>query len=221
MTQTFRQRLIVVVSASILSVMLMSCGGPTAKTHAVFGGNGAPQYRSTTTKPGAPSSSTTTSSRPPGGAPQSPMLAYQVGTPNWVARKFVYAEQSLNYTDLVAPNGFATWAVNIKPYCTPSYYAPIAAAQRAAIANNDAVRNGNGPQQLIANKESMYPNITDSAIISDAGYGPTHEWVQVTYYMTTSIGWQQSTGPTQVEQLYLIKLNGKWLVDKENASPVN
>lgn len=199
--------------ALVGGVALAACGNPSAKPH-VPGGNNAPVATH-------PTSTSTTTTAPPGGAQQSSNLLTVPGTPENVAYKFVLSQNEILYTNLFAPNGFAQWAVNIRPDCTTSYYATVAAAQRAAIAAGNTGPNSPYAKHLIAQQEEQTANVLDDARIDEAGYTPTREWVQVTYTITTAKGYgPQTVSSPQVEQLLMEKVNGSWLVAKVAGTPV-
>jgi hypothetical protein len=204
--------LVVGTVAVIGGVSLAACGSPSAKPH-VPGGNNAPVATHPT--------STSTTTAPPGGAQQTGNLLTVPGTPENIAYKFVFYSNEVNYADLFAPNGFAQWAVNIKPYCTPAYYATVAAAQRAAIAAGNTGPNSSYAKHLIAEQETLGANVLDDARIDEAGYTSTQEWIQVTYTITTARGYgPQDVSPPQVEQLLMEKVSGAWFVAKVAATPV-
>ena len=139
----------------------------------------------------------------------------------WVAAQYVKGAYSLNWSHLFAKsNQYAEWAMMVKPYVTASLWHSIAADQQASIKQHGG--NGSPVTRWVLLHRMDYVTILHSGVMAQAGVTPTSEVTQVTFVIhKTGLDFPvEETGPVEVVQFEMYKVDGKWLIAKQYASPV-
>jgi hypothetical protein len=190
----------------LAAVLLASCG--SAKS--VNGGNGGIYRHATPSK--------TTTRKPQSKPPKTVTSGYDSAP--WVASQYVSAEYGLNWQHLTSKRThFAEWSMLAKKYATSALWSTISASQEASLKQGG---NGSPIPHWVSVHRMEYVDVLHSGVMAQAGVTPTSEIVQVTFAIQkTGLDLpQETTGATQVVQLGMQKVSGKWLVAKQYAYPV-
>jgi hypothetical protein len=197
-----------------LAVTPSACGG-VGHERAVQGGYvppplSAPQSTASARATATPASSTVSAtSRSSWDTP---------GTASWEAAQFVTAKKGYAWDQ---PEGIGGWAIKAKPYCTPSYWASLDRRVQSAEAGQAAGQGDSGDsafwQQVQSEKETLFIDVTDADVITEAGSTPTTEWVRVTYNTTDVTARNPDPSPQYdgQEDVIMSKAGSQWLVTGE------
>ncbi len=178
------------------AMMLAACG----QSNKTIGGNNA----------------VVTRKKPP--AKVTPTTVPNTTSPAVIAANYVRAQWTVNWAHLIdKQNGFAEWAMLIKPYVTPAMWSQISQGQQSGTYNP----NIEPYSRWIAVHRMTFANILHSGVMAEAGVTPTSQVEQVTYDIErtgTDLPSSGAVSGIQIEQLLMNKINGHWLVAKQYSS---